>query len=190
VHMFKLKQQQAAAAAESAGGGGGGGGRTRTISTSRDRLLLKEMSELQEVLTQQRTTLHLPNPSVLSEFVLTISPAEGLWAGGHFKFIVRVPEAYNLAPPEVTCQTRVWHPNVSEQGEVCLSLLRLNSIDDFGWYPTRTLKDVVLGLESLFTDLCDFHDALNAEAADQYRCNPQAFKLKVSEYIRRYACRK
>lgn len=40
-----------------------------------------------------------------------------------------------------------------------------------GWMPTRRLIDVVLGLDSLFTDLIDFDDALNATAAQQWSTN-------------------
>jgi len=51
----------------------------------------------------------------------------------------------------VKCLTKLWHPNISEDGDVCLSILRQNSIDGMGWAPTRKLKDVVWGLNSLFT---------------------------------------
>lgn len=54
-------------------------------------------------------------------------------------------------PPTVKCLTKLWHPNISEDGDICLSLLRQNSIDGMGWAPTRKLKDVVWGLNSLFT---------------------------------------
>lgn len=37
-----------------------------------------------------------------------------------------------LQPPIVKCLTRVWHPNISEEGSICLSLLRQNSLDGFG----------------------------------------------------------
>ena len=37
-------------------------------------------------------------------------------------------------PPSVTCETRIWHPNIGENGEVCLSLLRQNSYDSMGKY--------------------------------------------------------
>ena len=30
------------------------------------------------------------------------------------------------------CETRIWHPNINEDGEVCLSLLRQNSLDALG----------------------------------------------------------
>ena len=55
-----------------------------------------------------------------------------------------------LQPPRVRCETRIWHPNINEDGEVCLSLLRQNSLDSLGWAPTRKMKDVIWGLHSLF----------------------------------------
>lgn len=54
-------------------------------------------------------------------------------------------------PPKVRCDTRIWHPNINEDGEVCLSLLRQNSLDSMGWAPTRKLKDMCWGLNSLFS---------------------------------------
>lgn len=52
--------------------------------------------------------------------------------GGSFKFSITVPPEYNYSPPIVKCLTRIWHPNISEEGAVCLSLLRQNSLDNFG----------------------------------------------------------
>uniref|UniRef100_A0A8C8VPP8 UBC core domain-containing protein n=1 Tax=Pelusios castaneus TaxID=367368 RepID=A0A8C8VPP8_9SAUR len=80
-------------------------------------------------------------------------------------------------PPKVKCLTRIWHPNITETGEICLSLLREHSIDGTGWAPTRTLKDVVWGLNSLFTDLLNFDDPLNIEAAEHH------LRDKVSQQV-------
>ena len=71
-----------------------------------------------------------------------------------------------------------------------------------GWAPTRRLKDVFLGLDCLFSDLIDFDDPLNQEAAQQYRLDKvscystiasdsvnvfqSAFERKVKNYISRY----
>ena len=64
-----------------------------------------------------------------------------------------------LQPPKAQCLTKIWHPNIAESGEICLSLLRQNSYDGLGWAPTRRLKDVLWGLNSLFSVsiLCSFY---------------------------------
>ncbi|KAH3753285.1 NEDD8-conjugating enzyme UBE2F-like [Dreissena polymorpha] len=154
----------------------------------RDKLLVKEVQEMEENLPKtckanfnDHNTLHL--------FTLTIAPEEGFWNGGKFKFSINVPEEYNIVPPNVTCDTRIWHPNIGEGGEVCLSLLRQNSIDSLGWAPTRKLKDVVWGLNSLFSDLLNFEDPLNVEAAEHYERDKESFKSKVRDYIQLYASR-
>uniref|UniRef100_A0A182UCT1 E2 NEDD8-conjugating enzyme n=1 Tax=Anopheles melas TaxID=34690 RepID=A0A182UCT1_9DIPT len=216
---------------ESGSGGGGGNGGSTTGSTAggggtassgplsdapkrisiREFLLVKEVQELEQNLPITcKVTFHDPN--VLSEFTLVISPNEGFWCGGRFKFSILVPEEYNMAvsglsgfgcqiqgrlipnsfplkPPKVKCLTKLWHPNISVEGDICLSLLRLNSIDGLGWAPTRRLKDVIWGLNSLFTDLLNFDDPLNIEAAEQYSKDKERFQAKVREYVSAYARR-
>ncbi|KAJ8736689.1 hypothetical protein PYW08_007345 [Mythimna loreyi] len=153
----------------------------RRISV-RDKLLIKEVQEMNENLPAT-CSVHFEDPNTLSEFLLTVTPDEGYWQGGKFKFSVFVTEDYNMAPPRVKCLTRLWHPNINVDGDVCLSLLRQTSIDEHGWAPTRRLKDVVWGLNSLFTDLLNFEDPLNIEAAEMYNKNKTEFQAKVQEYI-------
>ncbi|XP_071545017.1 NEDD8-conjugating enzyme UBE2F-like isoform X3 [Panulirus ornatus] len=119
----------------------------------RDQLLVKEVSEMESNLPEG-CVAKFDDPNILHSFCLVVSPPEGYWSGGVFVFSINVPEEYNIAPPVVRCETRLWHPNISEEGEICLSLLRQNSIDGLGWAPTRRLKDVVWGLSSLF--MCNF----------------------------------
>lgn len=110
-------------------------------------------------------------------------------------------------PPKVKCLTKLWHPNITTEGEICLSLLRENSIDGLGWVPARRkitllpylinlyanprlsseLNDVIWGLFCLFTDLLNFEDPLNREAAQQYETSKKEFEMKVRDYIQRYA---
>lgn len=94
-----------------------------------------------------------------------------------------------MQPPKVKCTTKLWHPNISEDGDVCLSILRQNSIDGMGWAPTRKLKDVVWGLNSLFTDLLNFDDPLNRDAADLFIKDKESFRSKVKQYVMQYAKR-
>lgn len=154
----------------------------------RDKLLVKEVEELDRT-TPSYVKVWFENPDRLHDFHVTVSPEEGDWAGGHFKFHVLIPEGYNIEPPSVTCKSKLWHPNISTDGEVCLSLLRQNSIDGMGWSPTRRVKDVIWGLSSLFSDLCNFDDPLNQEAANHYEKDKEDFRRQVQEWIAKYASR-
>uniref|UniRef100_A0A183BHH6 E2 NEDD8-conjugating enzyme n=1 Tax=Globodera pallida TaxID=36090 RepID=A0A183BHH6_GLOPA len=156
----------------------------------RDKLLSQETKELEQNLRDLPTcTLLFPSTSALHEMELTVKPNMGLYKGGVFKFKITVPPEYNNVPPIVKCLTRVWHPNINEDGSICLSLLRQNSLDGYGWMPTRHIRDVILGLDQLFTDLIDFDDPLNAQAAQQWQTNKEAFTLKVKEYMSKYCPR-
>ncbi|KAJ8923707.1 hypothetical protein NQ315_010288 [Exocentrus adspersus] len=143
----------------------------------RDRLLVKEAQEMAQLLPPS-CSVHYANENDLSKFTLTVKPTEGYWEGGIFKFDVNVTDEYNMVPPVVKCVTKLWHPNITESGEVCLSLLRRHSVDGMGWSPIRRLNDV---------DLLNFEDPLNVEAADMYRHSKEEFKMKVMEYVANYA---
>ncbi|EPQ07553.1 NEDD8-conjugating enzyme UBE2F [Myotis brandtii] len=106
--------------------------------------------------------------------------------GGKFPFETEVPDADNVVPPKVRCLTRIWHPDITEKGMICLSalVLREHSIHGTGWAPTRTLKGVVWGLNSSFTDLLNSDDPLNIEAAEHHLRDKEDFRNKVEGYIK------
>ncbi|KAF2365182.1 Ubiquitin-conjugating enzyme E2 [Trinorchestia longiramus] len=152
----------------------------------RDQLLIKDVTEMQENLPEG-CSVDFSDPNQLHTFSLVVAPTEGYWSGGKFYFSIVVPEEYNNVPPIVKCETKLWHPNISEDGDICLSLLRKNSIDGLGWAPTRRLKDVIWGLNSLFADLLNFDDPLNLEAANHYQKDKESFRRKVRHYIDLYS---
>jgi len=154
----------------------------------RDKLLVKEVQEMSSNLPST-CKVKFEDPNKLHIFDLYIMPDEGFWSAGRFHFHVFVSEEYNMVPPTVKCLTKLWHPNINEEGDICLSILRPKSIDSTGWAPTRRLKDVVWGLNSLFTDLLNFEDPLNIEAADHYLRDKESFRRKVAEYVEMYANR-
>ncbi|KAJ8941895.1 hypothetical protein NQ318_001750 [Aromia moschata] len=145
----------------------------------RDRLLVKEAQEMAQLLPAC-CSVHYANENDLSRFTLIVSPTEGYWEGGTFKFEINVTDEYNMVPPLVKCVTRLWHPNITESGET--TQCRWNGVVSI-----RRLNDVVWGLHALFTDLLNFEDPLNVEAADMYRHSKEEFKLKVMEYVANYA---
>ena len=152
----------------------------------RSRFLTQEVSEIQSCMPST-CSVSFGDVDDLRTFTLHISPDEGYWKGGKFTFEIQIPAEYNIKPPKALCKTKLWHPNITEDGKICLSILREHTMDGTGWLPTRTLKDVIWGLNSLFTDLCDFDDPLNIPAAEQYRKDKRSFERKVHNYVRSYA---
>ena len=70
-----------------------------------------------------------------------------------------------------------------------LSYLDYFSFFFAGWAPTRRLRDVIWGLNSLFTDLLNFDDPLNIAAAEHYQRDKDAFRLKTKQWVAKYAKR-
>lgn len=87
---------------------------------------------------------------------------EGYYQDRKFQFETEVPIACNVVPPKVRCLTRICHPNITETGKICLSLLREHD----GWGSHKDTKGCCLGIKLLFTDLLNFNDPLNIEAVD------------------------
>ena len=94
----------------------------------RDKLLVKEVQEMESTLPAG-CKVKFEDPNALHDFTLVVSPDEGYWTGDKFRFHVLVGEDYNISPPQVKCLTRLWHPNIGEEGDDCLSILRQNYKD-------------------------------------------------------------
>lgn len=74
---------------------------TSVRASIRDRLLVKEVQDLDQNLPAT-CKVYYSDPNVLSEFSLCITPDEGYWKDGKFKFAVNVPEEYNMMVSEAT----------------------------------------------------------------------------------------
>uniref|UniRef100_A0AC34G6R3 UBC core domain-containing protein n=1 Tax=Panagrolaimus sp. ES5 TaxID=591445 RepID=A0AC34G6R3_9BILA len=65
------------------------------------------------------------------------------WEGGLYKLKLLFGDAYPAAAPTCIFTPPIFHPNVYEQGNVCLSLF------DTDWKPCHTMKHILLGVQDL-----------------------------------------
>jgi len=61
-------------------------------------------------------------------------PVDTPYHGGIFNLEVAFPSDYPFKPPKVKFVTRVFHPNVNTNGDICLDILRDN------WSPALTIS--------------------------------------------------
>ncbi|KAF7303711.1 UBIQUITIN-CONJUGAT-2 domain-containing protein [Mycena indigotica] len=73
-------------------------------------------------------------------------PEGSVYEGGTFNFAVELPKDYPFSAPKVVLKTRIYHMNISDQGNICLDILKHN------WSPALSLFKVILSLSSLLTD--------------------------------------
>jgi len=107
-------------------------------------------------------TVEFPNPNDLTNFSIYVTPDSGYWASARYHFTFTIPALYPHEPPKVTCNTKIYHPNIDLQGAVCLNILRED------WKPVLDINSVIYGLVLLFYEP-NPDSPLNRDAADLFR---------------------
>ncbi|KAF8101579.1 hypothetical protein N665_0204s0073 [Sinapis alba] len=171
IGLFKVKEKQREQAAQNASRGGGGGGGASVKKQSAGELRLhKDISELN---LPNSCTISFPNgKDDLMNFQVSIKPDDGYYHNGTFAFTFQVSPVYPHEAPKVKCKTKVYHPNIDLEGNVCLNILRED------WKPVLNINTVIYGLFHLFTEP-NSEDPLNHEAAQVLRDNPKLFETNV-----------
>ncbi|KMZ61987.1 putative Ubiquitin-conjugating enzyme [Zostera marina] len=164
IRLFKVKEQQKEEAGKT---GGRPNGKKQTAGELR---LHKDISELN---LPKTSTISFPNgKDDLMNFEVSIKPDEGYHLGGTFHFTFQVSASYPHEAPKVKCKTKVYHPNIDLEGNVCLNILRED------WKPVLNINTVIYGLNHLFTQPND-EDPLNHDAAAVLRDNPKQFETNA-----------
>lgn len=57
-----------------------------------------------------------PLSPLTRQFRMVMKPNEGFYQGGRFVFTFKIGEAYPHEPPKVHCDTKVYHPNIDNDG--------------------------------------------------------------------------
>ncbi|KAI8058473.1 ubiquitin-conjugating enzyme E2 7 [Syncephalis plumigaleata] len=135
----------------------------------------------------------LADDNIFEWDVLIIGPPNTLYEGGFFKARLTFPETYPIQPPKLRFLSKMWHPNVYESGEVCISILHPPGDDKWGyekaserWLPVHTVETILISVISMLSSPNDESPA-NIEAAKEMREDNEAFKKRVRRIVRESA---
>ncbi|XP_066998137.1 ubiquitin-conjugating enzyme E2 S isoform X2 [Anabrus simplex] len=101
-------------------------------------------------------------------------PAGTPYAGGIFRLKLALGKDFPQTPPKAFFLTKIFHPNVAKNGEICVNTLKKD------WKPDLGIKHILLTVKCLLI-FPNAESALNEEAGklllEQYECYSQRAKM-------------
>ncbi|KAI9216705.1 NEDD8-conjugating enzyme UBC12 [Blastocladiella britannica] len=138
---------------------------------------LRVQKDLDELELPRTIKLDFPDANNILSFTVVVSPDEGFYKGGIFRFSFAINTNYPHEPPKVLCTQVIYHPNIDLQGNICLNILRED------WKPVLNLNAVLVGLQYLFLEP-NADDPLNKEAAKTLRADRSNFAKIVTSTMK------
>lgn len=120
------------------------------------------------------------NDNLLHWQATILGPEKSPYQGGVYFLDIQFPSNYPFKPPRVSFTTKIYHPNINSQGNICLDILKDS------WSPALTIGKVLLSICSLLDDP-NPDDPLVPEIARIYKLNREKYINIAQEWTRKYA---
>ncbi|KAK4576021.1 hypothetical protein RGQ29_026823 [Quercus rubra] len=108
---------------------------------------------------------------------IVVGPPSSPYAGGVFLLDIHFSDQHPFTAPKVTFQTKVYHPNIDQQGRLCLETL---------WCPATTISHVLLVIYARFNEP-DPDDPIDFEIAHIYKTQRIQFEEKARAWTKKFA---
>ncbi|KTF75064.1 hypothetical protein cypCar_00043840 [Cyprinus carpio] len=142
---------------------------------SSQKALMLEMKSLQEEPVEGFKITLVDEADLYNWEVAIFGPPNTHYEGGYFKARIKFPIDYPYSPPTFRFLTKMWHPNIYENGDVCISILhppvddpQSGELPSERWNPTQNVRTILLSVISLLNEPNTFSPA-NVDASVMYR---------------------
>ncbi|WEW56000.1 Ubiquitin-conjugating enzyme subunit [Emydomyces testavorans] len=152
-----------------------------------ERILLNEFKNL---LKEKWVHVELKNDDIFHwNIALIVLNPDSLYYGGYFKGRMTFPKNYPYSPPSFRFARPLFHPNVYDSGEICISILHAPGDDEMSgesaaerWSPAQRVESVLISIISLLDD-AEINSAANVSASVMLRDNLEDYKKRVKEDV-------
>jgi ubiquitin-conjugating enzyme E2 D/E len=122
-----------------------------------------------------------PEDDDISKLRVVLTPPEDSpYAEGIFFLSMTIPQQYPASPPNIRFETKIYHPNINDDGTICLEQLKSD------WNATYTIKHAIDFIYHLMENP-NWETPLVASIGFEYQQDPEKFKAKAREWTKKYA---
>jgi len=122
--------------------------------------------------------------------VLLLGPSDTIFEGGIFKCELIFPKEYPNKPPDFRFIDNLFHPNIYNDGKVCISILH-EGIDEYGyeniserWNPSQSVNTILMSIISMLPEP-NFESPANVDASKLWKENYAEYKRIIYTMIAR-----
>eukprot|EP00158_Paraphelidium_tribonemae_P000986 Partr_v1_DN23801_c0_g1_i1_m63874 putative ubiquitin-conjugating enzyme len=114
--------------------------------------------------------------SIMMWNAVIFGPEDTPFEDGTFKLVLEFDETYPHKPPQVKFMSQMFHPNVYQDGKLCLDILQNR------WSPTYDVGAILTSIQSLLHDP-NPNSPANSEAASLYNENRKEYTRRVRDIV-------
>ncbi|KAJ9218040.1 hypothetical protein DTO166G4_431 [Paecilomyces variotii] len=152
-----------------------------------ERILMNEYKSLAQ---EKWVNIELNEDDIFNWNIgLIVLNPDSLYYGGYFKAKMTFPNNYPYSPPEFRFLRPLYHPNIYEDGKLCISILHAPGEDEMSgelaaerWSPAQRVESVLISILSLLDD-AEVSSPANVDAGVMLRREPEKYKEIVRENV-------
>ena len=111
---------------------------------------------------------------------LVMGPANTPYEGGIFSIDIEFAGEYPFKPPTIKFRTKIYHPNINHDGEICKDLITNQ------WGPTLNTRYILTTMRNLMIEP-SLETPLNPEAGALYNNDRNKYNEKALKMTKEYA---